>query len=138
MAEHEEYRKEAYRNVGTVPPFITEQGLHYVNPAPVIHSDGTLRKPNRPYEHFLVEDTSNGSPRTTIIPVLVEERGGVFHCQPHRIYAHQPTPSYDVHKPIDMLEPGDLFRLPVLLFPGDRLEHIGGLERVTISEAEPR
>ena len=127
--------RDMYRNV---PPFIKGPGLHQVDAHPVVHDDGTLKKPNRPYQHFLVQDTSNGSPNTTITPVTVEERDGRFVCSAYSIYAHQPASSYDISKPVEDIEPRDFNHLPVLLFPGDRLEHIGGLETVTLSEREFR
>lgn len=125
-------KQDTYRNV---PPFITGPGLHYVDPMPVMHEDGELRKPKRPYQHLLVQDTSNGAPRTTITPVTVEERDGMFICTPYRLYAHHPPQSYDVTRPIEEVEPSDFNCLPVLLFPGDTLIGLGGLETVTVVES---
>ena len=120
-----------YRNV---PPFITGPGLHYIHAAPVWHNDGEQRKANRPYKHFFVEDISNGRPSTRITPVTVEEKDGRYHCQPHKIYTHQPLQSYEIPKAIEYIEPNDFNTLPVLLFTGDTLELVGGLETVTFSD----
>jgi hypothetical protein len=124
-------QKEGYRNV---LPFITEPGLHCVQAAQAMREDGTFGHPKRPYYHFLVEDVSNGVSMTRITPVVVEERDGRFLCTPYTLYNHIPPQSYHIGKLTHEIVFPDFNSLPVLLFPGDKLKLVGGLEAVTLSK----
>ena len=119
-----------FRNV---QPMLTRHGLYRVTPEPQADENGQVGGSTpRPYNHFYIADASNGVPATSVRPVVVDaETEGVYTCSTHRIYPHQDG-EYIIQKPLERIGVADFYLLPILLFPGDKLTHLSGLEAITL------
>ena len=109
-------------------------GLYRVTPGPQACEDGGFRpSTSRAYTYFYITDASNGVPATSIRPVEVvdEQAEGMYHCRTYKIYPHQDG-EHIISKSVERIEGVDLYRLPILLFPEDKLTHLSGLEGITL------
>ena len=109
-------------------------GLYRVTPEPQAGENEQVSESTpRLYNHFFIADASNGVPATSVRPVVVvDDQGeGMYRCRTHRIYPDQ-SGEHIIPKPLEKIEMRDFYRFPILLFPGDKLTHLSGLEGITL------
>ena len=109
-------------------------GLYRVTPEPQAGENEQVSESTpRLYNHFFIADASNGVPATSVRPVVVvDDQGeGMYRCRTHRIYPQQDG-EYIIQKPLERIGVADFYLLPILLFPGDKLTHLSGLEGITL------